>query len=93
MSCCAVVRMGELLHNGGSASVKKVWCTFCQRHQGFGVSTLARLSHCTHSRVSTGLQQRWVIGVWQVVPSKSGVSVSVSDGCIIAMGPHKGAHR
>ena len=58
VSCCAAGRMGELLHTGGSASVKKVRCTFCQRHQGFGVSTLARLSYCTHSSFSTGRQQR-----------------------------------
>ena len=41
-----------------SATRKTVELNF-QRHQGLGVSTLARLSHCMHSTVSTGLQQRW----------------------------------
>ena len=66
VSRCAVGRMGKLLHSGGSASVEEVCCAFCWKHQGFGVSMLTRLSHCMHSGVSIGLQQRWATEVWQV---------------------------
>ena len=37
VSCCAEVRMSELLHDDGSASVKEILCTLCWKHQGFGV--------------------------------------------------------
>ena len=57
VSRCAVGRMGKLLHNGGSVSVKQVCCALCWKRHSFGVSTLTRLSHCMHSGVSTGLQQ------------------------------------
>ena len=53
-----------------------------------GVSTLARLSHCMHSRVSTGLQQRWAS--WCLASfslSKSGVSYVLIDGIIATRFP------
>ena len=66
VSRCAVGRMRKLLHSGGSASVEEACCALCWKHQGFGVSMLTGLSHCMHSGVSTGLQQRWATEVWQV---------------------------
>ena len=57
------------------SATRKTDVLHCQRHQGFCVSTLARLSHCMHSRVSTGLQQGWAS--WCLASfslSKSGVS-------------------